>query len=226
MRDRSSKRFEPSPLSLVSRRVARSIYLWLVITSAWPTLTFAEATLYKWTDKNGEVHYSNVVPPEHSRQQRSILNDHGMTVKTIEAAKTPEQIAEEARLRDIYEQQRKEEEKRAAHDRMLLSTFPTLADLEKARDTKITTIENIIKIAEANRKKQQQALTHLQKKAAEQERSGQAVSAKTNKQIENTKAQMLRSEKYIEQKRQEQVQIRQEYGQDIKRYQELKAQLE
>jgi len=66
--------------------------------------------LFKWTDENGKVHYGDHVPPEYATQERKVLNEQGVEMKTLEAAKTPEQIAEEERLAA----ERKEQERIAA----------------------------------------------------------------------------------------------------------------
>ena len=58
----------------------------------------AGAFMYKWVDDEGEVHYGDSVPPEFSDKERRKINEQGRTVKVFEAAKTPEEIAEEKRL--------------------------------------------------------------------------------------------------------------------------------
>jgi hypothetical protein len=50
--------------------------------------------LLKWTDENGRIHYGDRIPPKYAKQERKILNEQGIEVKTIDAAKTPEQLAE------------------------------------------------------------------------------------------------------------------------------------
>ena len=36
--------------------------------------------LYRWVDKNGQVHYGDSVPPEYAEQDRDILNRQGVSV--------------------------------------------------------------------------------------------------------------------------------------------------
>jgi len=90
--------------------------------------------LFKWTDENGKVHYGDHVPPEYARQERKVLNEQGVEMKTLEAAKTPEQIAEEERLAAERKEQERIAADQASHDRMLLATFSTEDDIVMTRD--------------------------------------------------------------------------------------------
>ena len=54
--------------------------------------------LYKWVDADGQVHYSNRLPPEAAKQKREVINEQGRTLKVYRAPLTPEEKAEEARL--------------------------------------------------------------------------------------------------------------------------------
>ena len=50
-----------------------------------------------WTNKEGVRECGAVVPPEYSQQRVEIMNERGIVVDVKEAAKTKEQLAEEAR---------------------------------------------------------------------------------------------------------------------------------
>lgn len=63
--------------------------------------------MYRWTDENGRVFYSDQVPPAQSKFARNELSDTARVTKTIRAAKTVEQIALEARLDELRLEQEK-----------------------------------------------------------------------------------------------------------------------
>jgi len=51
----------------------------------------ARATLYKWVDDQGVVHYTDKMPPEAINKGNTELNKQGITIKKTEPALTPEQ---------------------------------------------------------------------------------------------------------------------------------------
>src|SRR4029079_15853019 len=61
---------------------------------------------YRWVDENGVVHYGDRVPPQNSQKESTILNREGVQVGKLDAQKTPEQLAEEARQQEIVLKQK------------------------------------------------------------------------------------------------------------------------
>ncbi|MCK5091262.1 MAG: DUF4124 domain-containing protein, partial [Gammaproteobacteria bacterium] len=145
-----------------------------------------QAKLYKWTDDNGKIHYSDKVPPQHSKHKRDELNEQGITVKKIEAAKTAEQLKKEEEQAKIREEQKRKDEKQAAYDQMLLASYLSEEGLINSRDANIAAIENIIQASNDTLKNQEQRLMDLRKSAANHERSGKSVPEGILKQIKNT----------------------------------------
>lgn len=181
--------------------------------------------LYRWVDEQGNVHYSDQVPADQSRPAKSILNERGMTVDQIEAAKTAEQLAEEKRLRQLEDERRREQQKQAARDRVLLNTFHSEADIVHARDSKITAVENLIHSAQNSLKQSEHQRRVLVKRAAAAERAGNPVPKEVAQEIRQVRRQIDETNQYIEQKREEQTQIRKQYEQDILRYRTIKAEM-
>ena len=181
--------------------------------------------LYRWVDEQGNVHYSDQVPADQSRPAKSILNERGMTVDQIEAAKTAEQLAEEKRLRQLEEERRREQQEQAARDRVLLNTFHSEADIIHARDSKITALENLIHISQNSLKHLDHQQRTLVKRAAAAERSGKPVPKEVADEIQQVRRQIGEANQYIEQKRKEQAEIRRQYEQDILRYRTIKAEM-
>ena len=52
--------------------------------------------LYKWVDEKGVVHYGDSIPPQYAKQERSVLNRHGVEVGRLEGEKTDAQRAADA----------------------------------------------------------------------------------------------------------------------------------
>lgn len=89
---------------------------------------------YKWTDEQGVVHYGDHIPPQYAQQDRAVLNSQGVEVGRIEAAKSPEQAAAEARAKALALKQRQ-------HDSFLVSTYTSVTDIEALRDVRLDQLQ-------------------------------------------------------------------------------------
>jgi hypothetical protein len=85
---------------------------------------------YKWTDEQGVVHYGDYVDPQYSQKDRAVLNNQGVEVSHIDAAKSAEALAAEARARAVALKQRQ-------HDSFLISTYTSVKDIEALRDVRL-----------------------------------------------------------------------------------------
>lgn len=179
--------------------------------------------LYKWVDDQGKVHYGDAVPPEYAKQERKVLNEQGVQVKTLEAAKTPEQLAEDERLAAQRKEQERIAAEKAAHDRMLLATFTTEDDMVMTRDGKIAAIDGVLRVTRDRIEKIETNLSELTREAAELERAGKPIPETLHEEILGARGQIQRYLDYIASKRREQEDIRAQFEADIRRFRELKA---
>jgi hypothetical protein len=104
----------------------------LVLPCAWAD--DKKPVAYRWVDENGIVHYGDRVPPQYVQKESAILNRQGVEVGKLDAQKTPEQLAEEARRQQAILRQKQ-------HDSFLLTTYASVADIERLRDERLDTIK-------------------------------------------------------------------------------------
>ena len=97
---------------------------------------------YKWTDENGVVHYGDHVPAEYSQREQRLLNSQGLEVGKKQAEMNPKEAAE-------YSARQKEESRRKQHDMFLISTYPSVKEIENVRDVRLDQINAQIVAAEA-----------------------------------------------------------------------------
>jgi hypothetical protein len=176
-----------------------------------------------WINDNGIRECGTSVPPEHSQKRIEIVNERGLVVKVIPAAKTKEQLAEEreaARIQKELEEQRKE---RARQDAILLNAYTTERDLILARDNNLKAVEGQIEISRGNLRVLKDNLAQLQKEAANYERSGKKPPEKLLKNIEETKVQIQTKQNYVDIKDKEKAEMQARYEKDLKRFRELKG---
>lgn len=163
-----------------------------------------------------------IVPPEFSQQRIEIFNERGIVIKVMPAAKTKAELAEIARLAKIEQlkQQRITEQKRK--DNILLQTYTMERDLRIGHENKMAAIKSIIDITGSNTRSLQKNLAKLQKRAADYERSGQAMPERLTVDMDNLLRQIKDNDEFIAKKQQTLIDLSKQYDSDLKRYRLLK----
>lgn len=193
----------------------------LLLVASLP-LTGHAAKLYKWVDDQGHTHYSDSIPPNDVKRAHSSIDEHGVTVDRVEAAKTPEQIRQEAEEARLRQEQERLAEKQRAEDRVLLRTFRSEDDILMTRDGQIQAVDTYIRVTQSNIKRLKRTLEEMQKNAAELELSGQAISKKYLNDIEIKRDALKNAYQSIIEREHEKDRIRQSFAKDVKRFRELK----
>ncbi len=183
-----------------------------------------EKKLYRWVDKNGQVHYGDSVPAEYAEQDRDVLNKQGLKVGREEGTITPEEAAAKA----AEDKAAREEQKRRLRDRVLLQTYQSVKEIEALRDNRLELVDAQLTI-------QEQSLSNLRAQRAQIERQA-ARFAPINKDpdapslpeevatdLERSANDIQTQEANLVRRRQERESIRLTFEADISRYQELRA---
>ncbi|QLQ31311.1 MAG: DUF4124 domain-containing protein [Candidatus Thiothrix singaporensis] len=101
----------------------------------------AQAGLYRWVDEQGEVHYSDVVPQSATKQERSELNEQGMTIKTFPAAPTAEEIAARERQETLAKLRNALDNKQQEQDNYLLANYADVTELDAVFNSKLAVLD-------------------------------------------------------------------------------------
>jgi len=195
------------------------IFLALSLLLALP----ASARLYKWVDEQGNIHYSDKLPPSAVRNPHAKLDNRGLVIEKKDRAKTPEEIARDEELKRLREEQKRQLEEQKARDKVLLNTFRSEDDIILARDGKLATYDAQIRIAYTNIERLKAWLETQKRKAAALERKGQKVPTKLLKEIENSRQQIKANYESILRQERDKELIRRKYAEDLARFRELKA---
>lgn len=107
-----------------------------------PAKPAAGQTTYKWVDEQGVTHYGDTVPAEYSQREQQILNEQGVVTGKRLAEMTPQEAA-------AYAAKQKEEARKKQHDMFLLSTYPSVKEIENVRDARLDQINGQVIAAEA-----------------------------------------------------------------------------
>ena len=132
-----------------NRSFASAALALLVLVALIASAPSARATLYKWVDDQGVVHYTDKMPPEAINKGSVELNKQGITIKKTEPALTPEQRrareAEDERARVAA----KARDDIARKDRALLQSYTTESEIDLSKRRALGTIEAQVQSAQA-----------------------------------------------------------------------------
>jgi hypothetical protein len=178
-------------------------------------------TVYKWVDENGDVHYSQTLPPERSQDAHDRLTSDGLVAERVERVRTEEERAaieeERARQREIAEQARLE----AQQDRLFLAAFPTEADVKRAIESRRGNVEaerrSVLSLLEQARARFSSAV----RRAAEYERSGEPVPAHLSERIADARTSVRDLDARLDSIENRLVELDKELSADLARHRRL-----
>jgi uncharacterized protein DUF4124 len=213
-------------------RIVGAILL-VVAATALPSIGSAQQhsqgpKVYKWTDANGQVHYDQTVPPEHADRDRELLNNQGVRVGSEEGEITEAERAVIAERETREEAERKAKEEIARHDRMLLETYISVADIEDLRNRRLELLESQIKLLEVYLGNQRKKLVDLQAEASNYKPYSSRTDAPQIPQnlaldMSRTTTSIASYEETLARTRANQAALKNSFNDDIARFRELKG---
>jgi ribosomal protein L15 len=177
--------------------------------------------MYRWVDENGNVYFSDQVPPDQVKHKRETLSEKARVLDVLEKAKTAEQIAQQKRLDALRKEQEKIIAKQNANDKVLLSNFRSVEDLNKALNNKMASLDAGQKVIEGNIERIQQQLQQQQQQAANLERGGSKIPPKLLADIAASKQQIDAGKQELLRHQQDRQTSEKEFKADIARFQFL-----
>jgi hypothetical protein len=205
--------------------VTRSVWiltsLILLCTVVQAHAAGAERKLYKWTDKAGQVHYGDQVPPEYASEERHVMNARGVEVDKLEAQKTPEQQA-------IADQKARDESAQRDRDRNLLNTYVSVQEIERLRDQRLALVVGQINVTSAFL----ETLEARQKKLRAQSMNFRPYSQRAEappmpdqiaEDLVRTGNDIRAQQQNLRQKRKEEATLKSSFASDIERFKQLKS---
>ncbi|HEX5674670.1 MAG TPA: DUF4124 domain-containing protein [Azonexus sp.] len=180
----------------------------------------AQATMYRWVDGNGRVHYSDTPPmtfqqsggAEMSKQGNIIKRTQSETERRAEA----ERQAEQARIQQGLQKQ-------AQLDRALTSTYTTQAEIDLARDRALEHHKLAIRGAEIRAEAVEKNLADLRTRIANIEKSGRPVGPGLQEQMAQSTKESLDLKRTILNNEDAMEKVRAKYAADKARFLELTA---
>lgn len=178
----------------------------------------AQATMYRWVDGNGRVHYSDTPPTTFQKSGGAELSKQGNVIRRTQS-ETERQAEAERRA----EQKRIEVEqgKQAQLDRALTQTYTTEAEIDLARDRALAHHKLAIKGAEIRSRAVEANLAELKARIATIEKAGRPVSPNLKEQLDQATRESLDLKRTILNNEETMVQVGEKYAADKARFREL-----
>jgi hypothetical protein len=183
-------------------------------------------TVFRWTDSEGNTHYGDRIPPEHSSGGHSVLNEQGVEVNRVDGEKSPEEIAEERRRAELLAQQRKARDAALLRDKVLLSTYLSVEEIEALRDRRIELVDGQIRVTEIYLDNLRSKLLKLEKEAQRfspysKDPNARPIDEKLARELSTTLDSIMLYEQNLARSKQEQAQLIAKFDADIDRFRQL-----
>lgn len=191
------------------------IFLSVVVISAEAAST---KKMYRWVNENNKVYFSDQMPPDQVKHRRETLNKHARVINVVEKEKTKAQQALEKRLVKLRIQQKAILQKQRIKDKVLLTTFRNLEDMDLALKGKMLALDGQRKVVQGNLNRLNKQLRQQQQRAAQHERDGHEVPKKISDNISSSKMQIEMTLIEISKKFENKRNTRKKFEEDIARF--------
>ena len=186
-----------------------------------PSTSGKGAVTYRWTDDQGVVHYGDSIPPQYAQKERAVLNARGVEVRTLDAQKSPEQIAAAARAQQEVLKQKQ-------HDAFLMNTYTSVKDIEALRDLRLDQLHGQRVAAEQYVDSLNSRLSALQIRAKNFKPYSARPAAHrmpddVAEDLVHTLNELRTQSNALTAKTEEETNVRSQFQADIERYRELRA---
>ncbi|MDG2376323.1 MAG: DUF4124 domain-containing protein [Woeseiaceae bacterium] len=186
--------------------------------------TAQTAALYRWVDEDGVVHYGDSIPAKYAGLERQVVNEHGITVGVVQAKKTEEELAADARLEEL----RIEAELQRRRDQALLATYLTIDEIEMHRDRRVELFQAQARVTELYLRNLQRHMDSLREEAAQfqpysEDPEAPMIDPDLVDEITQTKDTIVRHEENLRKFKTDEQNIVARFDGDIDRFKEIKG---
>jgi hypothetical protein len=190
------------------------------------------AEVYRWVDENGEVHYSESLPPDYKDRGHDVLNRDGLVIEEdqtltpepppeVPSEDEPQELPRDAsgmpRPKALYS----EAEMQQRMDNFLMLRYESEQEIIDAMNVEIKQLNYDRRLLEGSRASTEVAYRGQVRVAAERQRAGQVVDADTAREIRKLRKALATNEASLAGLQQREETIRSEFGKQLERYREL-----
>jgi hypothetical protein len=180
--------------------------------------------LYRWVDKQGNLHFDDALPPEATDQAREVLSaKSGNKIGEVARALTPEERAQLAADQAAAAAAAAAASEQQHVEMVMLASYETEADLIRAYKERIGLLKSTLESTDISIKNMRNTLTDLLANASESELAHRKVVGKRVTQIAELHSELTKQQSFQVQRRGEYAALNDEFKRMLARYRELRA---
>ena len=201
----------------------------LLIAGVFLAADASAAEVYRWVDENGEVHYSESLPPNFQDQGHDVLNERGivtdedLSLTPPPPVEVPDEEQAQELPRDSSGMQRpkalySEAELQRRMDNFLMLRYGSEQEITDAMNVEIKQLDYDRRLLTTTRESIEEAYRGQIRQAANRQRAGQQVAEETAIEINRLQARLAENSRTLDSMEIREVGIRAEFGKQLERY--------
>jgi len=190
------------------------------------------AEVYRWVDENGDVHYSESLPPDFEDKGHDVLNQRGIVLDEDQSLTPPppEEVPKEEELQDLPPDSSglkrpkalySEAEMQRRMDNFLMLRYESQQEITDAMDIEIKQLAYDRRLLETTRKSMQEAYRGHIRQAGNRQRAGQQVDESVSRQINELQTKLAKNSLSLDGLEVRELSIRAEFEKQLERYRYL-----
>lgn len=180
--------------------------------------------LYRWVDKNGNVHFDDALPPEAVDQARTEFSSKtGSTTGKVDRALTPEELAAQAAQQQTEAAAAAAAADQERREKAMLESYQSEDDLRRAYGERIALLKQTLESTDVGLKSIRGSLASLLAEASTTELENRKVDAKRASQIRDLHNELVKQQGFQVARQTELLQLDGEFQRMLARYRELRA---
>lgn len=208
------------------KRKTQQFVFAIAILVASSSLAAESLRAYRWVDDAGVTHYGDRVPPEYAGSELSVLNEQGVKVNSVAGTKSPEELAREGREREIRAEQIKNRDAALLRDRVLLSTYLSVEEIEALRDRRVELVEGQMRVIQTYLDNLRAKLIKLEQESQRfspysSDPNARPIDEKLARELSDTLDSIMLYEKNLSKTRTEHDTLVDKFAADITRFEDL-----
>ena len=216
----------------MTRRVVATLAATLLLLGG-PALA-QNKKVYRWVDADGNVHYTESLPPEHRDSGHDVLNDQGLVVdenqrltpqktedqkseeeiKAEEAAELPRDSSGLPRPKPLYT----EAEKQQRMDNFLMLRYESEQEITDAMDVEIKQLNYDRRLIEGSQASIMEAWRGQIREAANRQRAGQTVDDGVQREVTKLQSELVQNRRELAALKEREAKIRADFQAQLDRY--------
>ena len=178
----------------------------------------AKKKLYKWVDEDGNVTYSDQVPPDQITKEHEELNKDGVVLDKIENVLTAEEKVAEREKKRLAREAKELAIKQEQIRKNIIKAYTNEQEIIRLKDERLSALERNIELANQSLEFQKISQEQILARAADSERNGQQVSDALKSRIRTIEEKIKYQKEFIESKTQEIEKVKTKFESDLKTY--------